>query len=138
MENKDLIALDELVNDYQEKEKSLSLLSSELEVQSRQFATFLEQQRRQADELAVLKDAIKGFMIEHDIKEHDTGLVNLKLSSTGRYSCEDIESVPDEVCKIVKQLDNQAVKAYEKLHGELPEGISPAGWRLLMKVKENK
>lgn len=134
--NKDLAALDELVNDFQEKEKSLSLLSSELEVQSRQFANFLEQQKRQQDELAVLKDAIKDYMIEHDITEHDTGLVNLKLSSTGKYTCADVNTVPDELCKIVRQLDNQAVKAYEKLNGELPEGVESAGFRLSMKVHE--
>lgn len=136
MNDKDLVALDELVNEYQEKEKSLSSLSAELELQSRQFATFLEQQKRQADELEVLKSAIKDYMVEHDIKAHDTGLVELRLSSTGRYSCEDVNTVPDELCKIVRQLDNSAVKAYETLHGELPEGVEPAGWRLSMKLKE--
>lgn len=136
MDNKDLVALDEMVNEYQVKEQSLATLSSELEVQSKQFATFLEQQRRQADELAVLKEAIKDYMQEHDIKEHDTGLVELKLSSTGRYTCDDLETVPDELCKIVRQLDNAKCKAYEKLHGELPEGVQTAGYRLTMKVKE--
>lgn len=134
----DLQALDALVNDYQVKEQSLAALSSELELQSKQFATFLEQQKRQADELAVLKDAIKEYMVEHNITEHDTGLVELKLSSTGRYSCDDVEVVPNEFCKIVRSLDNAKVKAYEKLNGELPEGVSPAGVRLTMKVKEEQ
>lgn len=135
MNNKDLVALDALVNEYSEKEKSLSSLSSELELQSRQFANFLEQQKRQADELAILKDEIKNYMVEHNISQHDTGLVNLKLSSTGKYTCADVNAVPDELCKVVRQLDNKACKAYERLHGTLPEQVQPAGYRLIMRVK---
>lgn len=134
--NKDLIALNSLVDEYAEKEKSLSSLSSELELQSRQFANFLEQQKRQADELAILKDEIKNYMIEHNITEHDTGLVNLKLSSTGKYICADVDAIPNELCKIVRSLDNAKVKAYKELNGELPEGVSEAGFRLTMKVKD--
>lgn len=134
--NKDLIALNSLVDEYAEKEKSLSSLSSELELQSRQFANFLEQQKRQADELAILKDEIKNYMIEHNITEHDTGLVNLKLSSTGKYTCDNVNAMPDELCKIVRSLDNTKVKAYKELNGELPEGVSEAGFRLTMKVKD--
>lgn len=136
MENKDLVALDEMVNEYQVKEQSLATLSSELEVQSKQFANFIEQQKRQADELAILKEAIKDYMTEHGIMEHDTGLVELKLSNIGRYTCSNLDALPDDLCKIVRSLDNAKVKAYEKLNGSLPEGVESMGYRLTMKVKE--
>lgn len=137
MENsKDLDALNELVNDYSEKEKALAVFSSELELKSKEFATFIEQQRRQQDELQVLKEAIKEYMTNHNIMQHDTGLVELKLSSTGKFNCEDIEKVPEECVKVVKQLDNARVKWYEKLNGKLPEGVTPQGYRLTMKVHD--
>lgn len=138
--DKDLEALDILVNECMEKETALAKTEQELALKNQQFAQFIEQQKRQADELAVLRAEIKEFMEEKGIKEHDTGYVSLKLTPTGRYTCENIEVVPEEVCKVVKQLDNAKCKAYAKLHnGELPEGVESCGNRLTMKVnKENE
>lgn len=134
--DKDLESLDTLVNECMEKETALAKTAQELALKNQQFAQFIEQQKRQSDELAVLKAEIKDFMEEHDIKSHDTGYVELKLTPTGRYTCENIETMPDEVCKVMKTLDNAACKAYAKLHnGELPEGVTSCGNRLVMKVK---
>ncbi len=135
--NKDLEALDTLVNECMEKETALAKTEQELALKNQQFAQFIEMQKRQSDELAVLKAEIKEFMEENGIKEHSTGYVDLKLTPTGRYTCEDIGVVPEEVCKVVKQLDNAKCKAYAKLHnGELPEGVTSCGNRLVMKVRE--
>lgn len=134
--NKDLVALDSLVNEYQEKEKSLSSLSSELELQSRQFATYIEQQKRQADELKLLKQEIHDYMETHHIREHDTGLVELKLVPMGKFKTDNIDIVPDGLCEVKKVLNNKKIKSYVELTGKLPEGVETLGDRLIMKVHD--
>lgn len=134
--DKDLLALNDMVNEVMDKEQALAKQEAELAEKNKAFATYIEQTKRQKDELEVLKAEIKSYMEENNIKEHDTGTVLLKLSPTGRYTCEDIEAVPDELCKVVKSLDNAKCKAYEKLNGELPKGVSSCGNRLSMKVHE--
>lgn len=135
MENKELLALNQMVEETLAKEAELERVGAELAAKNEQFASFLVQQKRNQDELAVLKDEIKTYMLEHNLYEHDTGAVELKLSSTGKFKAEDISTVDDSLCKIVKTLDNSKVKAYKELNGKLPEGVEDAGYRLTMKVK---
>lgn len=137
MGEKDLIALNNLVDEALKKQSELDKMGAELAAKNEQFAKFLEQQKRNQDELDILKDDIKTYMLEHDIKQHDTGYVELKLSPTGRYKCDDVSVVDDSLCKIVKSLDNSKVKAYVHLNGELPKGVEDGGYRLTMKVKES-
>lgn len=134
MLNKELQSLEQLIDDAVAKETALQKQEAELALQNEQFAMVLEQHKRQEAELDVLWDMVKQYMLDNDIWEHRTASLELKLSELGKYKAEDLDKVPDDLCKVVRSLDNSKVKAYRELNGKLPEGIEPLGYRLTKKV----
>lgn len=133
----ELVALNQLIDDVMEKEQELDKQGSELALQSKEFAQFLEQQKRHQDELQVLWNSVKEFMESHDMTEHETDFIKLKLVPLGKYKADNIDAVPDELCKVVKSLDNAKVKSYQQLNGKLPDGVESLGNRLVKTLKEN-
>lgn len=133
--NKDVEALDSLIEDAVNEENALAARAEELALQSKQFADFMAAKKHQDERLEVLWSLVKEYMIENEISEHETDYIKLKLTPSGKYKAEDIDSVPDELCKITRSLDNKAVKAYLKLKGKLPEGIESTGYILRKEIK---
>lgn len=134
MENKDLVALNKLIDDATAKETALQAQEAELALQNEQFAKVLEQHKRQEAELNVLWDMVKQYMLENNIFKHETKSLSLSLSPLGKYKTDDIDKIPDEFCKIVKSLDNKKITAYKKLNDKLPDGIEDLGYKLTKKV----
>ncbi len=132
----DLDALNQLINEAVDKEKSLAVRADELALQSKQFADYLAEKKHNDEALEALWLMVKDYMIEHKMSEHENDFIKLKLTPSGKYKAEDIDSVDDSLCKITKSLDNAKVKAYQNLHGELPEGVKPTGF-VLRKVLKN-
>lgn len=134
MENKDLVALNKLIDDATNKETALQKQEAELALQNEQFAKVLEQHKRQAAELDVLWGLVKDFMLSEGIMEHQTNSLLLKLAPLGKYKTDNIDAVPDEFCKVVKSLDNKKLTAYRELNGSLPDGVEDQGYRLTRKL----
>ena len=132
----DLKALNDLVEEYTSKETELMKVENELATRDEQFANFITAQKRLKEAKEVLVDMIKTEMHNRGLSEHETDTVILKLTPLGKYKTDDIEAVPDELCKVVKSLDNAKVKAYLQLNGKLPDGVESLGNRLTIKVKE--
>ena len=132
----DLTALNDLVEEYTNKETELMKVENELATRDEQFANFITTQKRLAEQKAVLTDMIKEEMNKRGLREHETDTVILKLSPLGKYKTDDIEAVSEDLCKVVKSLDNKKITAYKELHGTLPDGIESVGDRLTIKVKE--
>lgn len=135
MEN-DMKALNDLVEEYTNKETELMKVENELATRDEQFANFITTQKRLAEQKAVLTDMIKEEMTKRGLREHETDTVVLKLTPLGKFKATDINAVPDVLCKVVRSLDNKKVKAYAELNGKLPEGVESLGDRLTIKVKE--
>ena len=133
--NEDMKALNDLGEEYTNKETELMKVENELATRDEQFANFITTQKRLAEQKAVLTDMIKEEMTKRGLREHETDTVILKLTPLGKFKAADIEAVPDELCKVVKSLDNAKVKAYAELNGKLPEGVESLGERLTIKVK---
>lgn len=129
-------ALDELIDEAINEEKSLAIKADELALQSKQFADYLAQKKHNDEKLEILWDMVKQHMIENNISEHENEFIKLKLTPSGKYKTDDIDKVDDTLCKITKSIDNAKVKAYQSLHGELPEGVEPTGF-VLRKVLKN-
>lgn len=130
--NKDL---EKLIDDAVAKENQLQAMSDSLALQSKQFADYLEAKRVADKELEVLWDMVKEYMVENDIKEHETDFIKLKLTPSGKYRTEDVSKVADELCDIKKVLNNKKVKAYFELNHELPEGVESTGYVLRKTLK---
>ena len=130
--NKDL---EILINNALVKEKELSTRADELALQSKEFANYLAAKKHADEELEVLWGMVKDYMIDNNYTEYDGEHIELKLTPSGKYRAEDIESVSDELCDIKKVLNNKKVKAYYELNGELPEGVESTGYVLRKKVK---
>ena len=128
-------ALDELIEQAVAKENELATRANELALQDKQFAEYLAAKKHADDELEVLWLMCKDYMIEQGITEHENDYIKLKLTPSGKYKAEDINSVPDELCKVTRSLDNKAVKAYLKLKGKLPEGVESTGYILRKTLK---
>ena len=135
MEN-DMKALNDLVEEYTNKETELMKVENELATRDEQFANFITTQKRLAEQKAVLTDMIKEEMAKRGLREHETDAVILKLTPLGKYKTDDIEAVSEDLCKVVKSLDNKKITAYKELHGALPDGIESVGDRLTIKIKE--
>lgn len=133
---KDLEALDQLIDNAVNEEKSLAIRADELALQNKQFADWLTQKKHNDEKLAQLWELVRDYMEENGIKEHVAGKVYLRLAPLGKYRADKIDEVPDELCKIVRSLDNKKVKAYAELNGHLPEGVQSMGNRLIRKVIE--
>lgn len=136
--SKDVEALDSLIEDAVNEENALAARAEELALQSKQFADFMAAKKHQDERLEVLWSLVKEYMIENGISEHETDYIKLKLTPSGKYKAEDIDSVPDELCKITRSLDNKAVKDYLKLKGKLPEGVESTGYILRKTIKEKE
>ena len=134
----DLTALNQLVEDYTNKETELMKVENELATRDEQFANFITTQKRLAEQKQVLTDMIKEEMTKRGLREHETDTVILKLTPLGKFKAANIETVPDELCKVVKSLDNKKVKAYAELNGKLPDGVESLGDRLTIRVKEEE
>lgn len=130
--NKDL---EQLIDDAMSKEKALAVRADELALQSKQFADYLAEKKHADEELEVLWQMVKDYMVENNYTEYDGEHIELKLTPSGKYRAEDIESVSDELCDIKKVLNNKKVKAYLELNHELPEGVESTGYILRKKVK---
>lgn len=131
--NKDL---EKLIDDAVAKENQLQAMSDSLALQSKQFADYLEAKRVADKELEVLWDMVKEYMVDNDIKEHETDFIKLKLTPSGKYRTEDVSKVADELCDIKKVLNNKKVKAYLELNHELPDGVESTGYVLRKTLKE--
>lgn len=132
----DLTALNQLVEDYTSKETELMKVENELATRDEQFASFITLSKRLKEQREVLSQMIREEMNKRGLREHETDTVILKLTPLGKYKAADIEAVPDELCKVVKSLDNKKITAYKELHGTLPEGVESLGERLTIKIKE--
>lgn len=136
--NKDVEALDSLIEDAVNEENALAARAEELALQSKQFADFMAAKKHQDEKLEVLWSLVKDYMIENEISEHETDYIKLKLTPSGKYKAEDLESVDDDLCDIVKKLNNKKVKAYVELNGKLPEGVESTGYILRKTIKEKE
>lgn len=133
--NNDLEALDQLIDEAVDKEKSLAIRADELALQSKQFADYLAEKKHNDEALEALWLMVKEYMIEHKMSEHENEFIRLKLTPSGKYKADDIEAVSDELCDVVKKLNNKKVKAYVELNGELPEGVESTGYILRKTLK---
>lgn len=134
--NNDLKALDQLIDEAVDKEKRLAIRADELALQSKQFADYLAEKKHNDEALEALWLMVKEYMIEHKMSEHENDYIKLKLAPSGKYKTDDIEAVSDELCDVVKKLNNKKVKAYVELNGELPEGVQSTGYVLRKTLKE--
>lgn len=127
--------LQELIDNALNKEKELQVRSEELALQDKRFADYLQAKKHADEELEVLWGMVKDYMIDNNYTEYDGEHIELKLTPSGKYRAENIESVSDELCDIKKVLNNKKVKAYYELNHELPEGVESTGYILRKKVK---
>lgn len=134
--NKDLEALDQLIDDAMTEEKALAVKADELALQSKQFADYLAAKKHQDEKLEVLWDMVKTAMIEQGITEHENDFIKLKLTPSGKYKATvPVEELPDELCDIKRTLSNKKAKAYAELNGKLPEGVESTGYILRKTIK---
>ena len=132
--NKDL---EILINNALLKERDLATKADELALQSKEFANYLAAKKHADEELEVLWGMVKDYMIENNYAEYDGEHIKLKLTSSGKYKAEDIDSVDSSVCDIKKVLNNKKVKSYLELNGTLPEGVESTGYILRKTIKED-
>lgn len=134
----DIEALDQLIDDAVNEEKSLAVKADELALQSKQFADYLAQKKHNDERLAQLWELVKDFMIENNLTEHENDYIKLKLSPSGKYKAEDISQIDDALCDIKKVLNNKKVKSFVELNGKLPDGVQSTGYILRKTLKEEK
>lgn len=135
---KDLQALDQLIDDAMQTEKALSTKADELALQNKQFADYLAEKKHNDEKLEVLWGLVKDYMIDNDISKHETPYLSLTLTPSGKYRTDDIDSVDDELCDVVKKLNNKKVKAFIELNGKMPDGVESTGFILRKKIKEKE
>jgi len=135
---KDLQALDQLIDDAMQTEKALSTKADELALQNKQFADYLAEKKHNDEKLEVLWGLVKDYMIDNDISKHETPYLSLTLTPSGKYRTDDIDSVDDELCDVVKKLNNKKVKAFVELNGKMPDGVESTGFILRKKLKEEE
>lgn len=133
--NKDLDALDQLIDDAVNEEKSLAVKADELALQSKQFADYLAQKKHNDERLAQLWELVKEFMVENNLTEHENDYIKLKLSPSGKYKAENIDQIDDALCDIKKVLNNKKVKSFVELNGKLPDGVQSTGYILRKTLK---
>lgn len=133
--DKDLDALNQLIDDAVNEEKSLAVKADELALQSKQFADYLAQKKHNDERLAQLWELVKDFMIENNLTEHENDYIKLKLSPSGKYKAEDIDQIDDSLCDIKKVLNNKKVKSFVELNGKLPDGVQSTGYILRKTLK---
>jgi hypothetical protein len=134
--NKELEALDQLIDEAVNKEKSLEIRADELALQSKQFADYLAEKKHNDEALEALWSMVKEYMLTNNISEHENDFIKLKLTPSGKYKAADIDSVDDALCDIKKTINNKKVKSYVELNGKLPEGVESTGYVLRKTLKE--
>lgn len=127
--------LQSLIDNAMNKEKALAQRADELALQDKRFAEYLAEKKHQDEELEVLWQMVKDYMIENKYTEFESDYIKLNLTPSGKYRTDDIEMVPEDLCDIKKVLNNKKVKAYYELNGTLPEGVESTGYILRKKVK---
>lgn len=127
--------MEELINSAMSKEKELATKADELALQSKQFADYLAAKKHQDEELEVLWQIVKDYMIDNNYAEYDGEHIKLKLTPSGKYKAEDLDNVSDDLCDIKRMLNNKKVKAYVELNGKLPEGVESTGYILRKTLK---
>ena len=133
--NNDLEALDQLIDEAVDKEKSLAIRADELALQSKQFADYLAEKKHNDEALEALWLMVKDYMIENHLSEHENEFIRLKLTPSGKYKTADIDSVDDSLCDIKKTINNKKVKSYVELNGHLPDGVESTGYILRKTLK---
>ena len=128
--------LQELIDNALNKEKELQVRSEELALQDKRFADYLQAKKHADEELEVLWGMVKDYMIDNNYTEYDGEHIKLKLTSSGKYKTDDIDSVDNSVCDIKKVLNNKKVKSYLELNGTLPAGVESTGYILRKTIKE--
>ena len=136
--NKELEALDQLIDEAVNKEKSLEIRADELALQSKQFADYLAEKKHNDEALEALWSMVKEYMLTNNISEHENDFIKLKLTPSGKYKAADIDSVDDSLCDIKKTINNKKVKSYVELNGKLPEGVESTGYVLRKTLKEKE
>lgn len=134
--SEDLDALDQLIDDAINEEKSLAIKEDELALQSKQFADYLAQKKHNDERLAQLWEFVKEFMVDNGLTEHENEYIKLKLTPSGKYKTEDIDKVDNALCDIKKTINNRKVKSFVELNGHLPEGVQSTGYVLRKTLKE--
>lgn len=127
--------LQQLIDNAIDKEKALAKRADELALQDKRFAEYLAEKKHQDEELEVLWQLVKDYMVENNYSEFENDYIKLNLTPSGKYRAADIDSVDDDLCDIKKVLNNKKVKAYLELNHELPEGVESTGFILRKKVK---
>ena len=131
----DLEALDQLIDEAVNKEKSLAVRADELALQSKQFADYLAEKKHNDEALEALWGMVKEYMVSNHISEHENDFIKLKLTSSGKFRAEDIDKVDDALCDIKKTINNRKVKSYIELNGHLPNGVESSGYILRKTLK---
>lgn len=135
--NKELEALDQLIDEAVNKEKSLEVRADELALQSKQFADYLAEKKHNDEALEALWSMVKEYMLTNNISEHENDFIKLKLTPSGKYKAADIDSVDDSLCDIKKTINNKKVKSFIELNGHLPDGVESTGYILRKTLKDN-
>lgn len=134
--DKNLEALDQLIDEAVNKEKSLAVRADELALQNKQFAEYLAEKKHNDEALEALWLMVKEYMTSNGIMEHENEFIKLKLTPSGKYrATESIDSVDPELCDIKKTLNNRKVKAYVEVKGHLPKGVESTGYILRKTLK---
>ena len=129
--------LQTLIDDAMKKENELAVRADELALQDKKFADYLAAKKHADEELEVLWQMVKDYMIENQYNEYDGEHIKLKLTPSGKYKTEDIDAVDDSLCDIKKVLNNKKIKSYVELNGALPEGIESTGYILRKTIKKS-
>ena len=124
-----------LVENAMHKEQELQEQSEKLALEDKRFADYLAAKKHADEELEVLWQTVKEYMIENKFSEFENDFIKLNLTPSGKYRTEDIDAVDDELCDVKKTLNNKKVKAYIELNGMLPQGVESTGFILRKKVK---
>lgn len=127
--------LQQLIDNAIDKEKALAKRADELALQDKRFAEYLAEKKHQDEELEVLWQMVKDYMVENNYSEFENEYIKLNLTPSGKYRAADIDSVDDDLCDIKKTLNNKKVKAYLELNHELPAGVESTGYILRKKIK---
>lgn len=135
MVNQDLEALDQLIDEAVNKEKSLAVRADELALQSKQFAEYLVEKKHNDEAIEALWGMVKEYMVSNHISEHENDFIKLKLTSSGKFRAEDIDKVDDSLCDIKKTINNRKVKSFVELNGHLPDGVESTGYILRKTLK---
>lgn len=127
--------LEILIDNALSKEKELATRADELALQSKQFADYLQAKKHADEELEVLWQMVKDFMVENNYTDYDGEHIKLKLTPSGKYKAADIDAVDDNLCDIKKTLNNKKIKSYLELNGMLPAGVESTGYILRKTIK---